>query len=351
MSTVVFVVAGRLDTRTGGSIYNRRMIDGLRAIGWTVTAIELEGTFPDPDASAHSAAADAFASMPSGATVLTDGLAFSALPGVAEAHGHRLTLVALVHLPIAAAFGLPADRAARYEATERRALACARGIVITGPGARPQLARYEIPDDRVCLVEPGTDPAPLTHGSAGGTPQLLTVATIHPGKGHDILLAALAPLIALEWELTCAGRLTDDPAFVERLRTLAATRGLLDRVQFVGDVPEVRLQACYAAADLFVLATRQETYGMAVAEALARGVPVLSTETGAIPALVGPDAGLVVPPGDGEAFACALKALMTSADLRRRLAEGARARRALLPTWPRAAARLAEVLDGVAARG
>ena len=179
----------------------------------------------------------------------------------------------------------------------------------------------------------------------------MTVATIHPGKGHDILLAALAPLIAMEWELTCAGRLTDDPAFVERLRTLAATRGLLDRVHFVGDVPEVRLQACYAAADLFVLATRQETYGMAVAEALARGVPVLSTETGAIPALVGPDAGLVVPPGDGEAFACALKALMTSADLRRRLAEGARARRALLPTWPRAAARLAEVLDGVAGRG
>ena len=351
MSTVVFVVAGRLDTRTGGSIYNRRMIDGLRAIGWTVTAIELEGTFPDPDASTHSAAADAFASMPSGATVLMDGLAFSALPGVAEAHCHRLTLVALVHLPIAAAFGLPADRAARYEATERRALACARGIVITGPGARPQLARYEIPDDRVCLVEPGTDPAPLAHGSTGGTPQLLTVATIHPGKGHDILLAALAPLIAMEWELTCAGRLTDDPAFVERLRTLAATRGLLDRVHFVGDVPEVRLQACYAAADFFVLATRQETYGMAVAEALARGVPVLSTETGAIPALVGPDAGLVVPPGDGEAFACALKALMTSADLRRRLAEGARARRALLPTWPRAAARLAEVLDGVAGRG
>ena len=351
MPAVVYVVPGRLERRTGGSIYNRRMIDGLRAIGWTVTAIELDGAFPDPDAVARATAADAFASIASGSTVLVDGLALSALPDVAGTHRQRLMLVALVHLPIAAAFGLDAGRAARYEAAERRALAAARWIVVTGPGATPLLAGYRVPADRVSMVEPGTDPAPLARASAGGPLQLLCAASVHPGKGHDVLLAALAPLLGLRWELTCAGSLTHNPAYVERLSTQADASGLSERVRFVGDVPAAQLDGCYAAADLFVLATRQETYGMAVAEALARGVPVVSTETGAIPALVRPDAGLVVPPGDVEALTDALRSVMTSQSLRQRLAAGARARRATLPTWPAAAARMAEVLEGVAGRG
>jgi glycosyltransferase involved in cell wall biosynthesis len=181
--------------------------------------------------------------------------------------------------------------------------------------------------------------------------RLLAVATLHAGKGHDILLEALAPLSAANWELTCAGSLTREPETVERVRTLAATLGLLDRVRFVGDLPPERLDERYAASDLFVLATRQETYGMAVAEAIAHGLPVVSTDTGAIAEIVGSSAGLVVPPGDGEAFAAALAAVMRDRDLRHRLTEGARVQRGRLPTWPTVALRLADVLDGVAARG
>jgi glycosyltransferase involved in cell wall biosynthesis len=351
MPAVVFAVAGTLDTRTGGSIYNRRMAEALRSLNWTVSVIELEGAFPEPRPSDRAAAAKAFAALPSGSTVLVDGLAFSALPELAEAERSRLNLVGLVHLPVAAAFGLDDQRAARLAASERRALAAATGVIITGPGARAALARYTLPGDRVWLVEPGTDQAPLARESTDGWLRLLTVATVHAGKGHDLLLEALAPLSTLDWELTCAGSLTRDPGTVERVRMLAATLGLLDRVHFVGDLPSERLDACYAHCDMFVLATRQETYGMAVAEALARGLPVVSTDTGAIGELVGTSAGLVVPPGDGEAFAAALAAVMRDRDLRCRLANGARARRDQLPTWPAAAARLADVLDGVRARG
>jgi glycosyltransferase involved in cell wall biosynthesis len=206
-------------------------------------------------------------------------------------------------------------------------------------------------EDRVWLVEPGVDPAPLARESSDGLLRLLTVATVHAGKGHDILLEALAPISNLEWEVTCAGSLTRDLGTVDRIRSRAATLGLLDRVHFVGDLPQERLDGCYANSDLFVLATRQETYGMAVAEALARGLPVVSTDTGAIAELVGASAGLVVPPGDGEAFAAALAAVMRDRDLLRRLSEGARARRPELLTWQAAALRLADVLDGVHTRG
>jgi glycosyltransferase involved in cell wall biosynthesis len=347
MSAVVFAVAGALETRTGGSIYNCRMVHGLRNLGRPVTVIELDGGFPEPDASACSAAAAAFAAIPSGSTVVVDGLAFSTLPDVAEAQQHRLTLVALLHQPVASAFGLDVRHAARLAAGERRALAAARGIVITGPGARRALTAYALGEDRVWLVEPGTDPAPLARESSDGLLRLLTVATVHAGKGHDILLEALAPISNLEWEVTCAGSLTRDPGTVDRVRARAATLGLLDRVHFVGDLPPERLDRCYANSDLFVLATRQETFGMAVAEALARGLPVVSTDTGAIAELVGASAGLVVPPGDGEAFAAALAAVIRDRDLLGRLTEGARARRPELPTWQAAASRLADILDGV----
>jgi glycosyltransferase involved in cell wall biosynthesis len=351
MPAAVYVVPGRLDRRTGGSIYNRRMVEALRGLGWTVTVLELGGAFPEPCADARSAAAGAFSAIAAGSIVLVDGLAFSALPEVAETHRDRLTLVAVVHLPIAAAFGVEGALAARYEAAERRALAAARSIVITGPGAWPLLARYGIPAGRVSLVEPGTDAAPLAHGSVGEAVQVLTVATIHPGKGHDLLLTALERLRELDWELTCAGSLTRDAAFVAELRDRAGRTGLAARIRFLGDVPADRLEACYHAADLFVLATRQETYGMAVAEALARGLPVVSTETGAIPDLVGQDAGLLVAPGDSDGLTAALRTMFTDRDRRQRLTTGARHRRSTLPTWPSAAAKLALVLEGACGRG
>jgi glycosyltransferase involved in cell wall biosynthesis len=203
----------------------------------------------------------------------------------------------------------------------------------------------------VWVVEPGTDPAPLAVGSSRGPLQLLSVGTVHPGKGYDVLLEALAPLTALEWHLTCAGSLTRDPVFVESLRARTRGLGLVDRVRFLGDLPSDRLDACYAGADVFALATRQETYGMAVAEAIRRGIPVVGTDTGATASIVGPDAGLLVPPGDVARFEHALAAVVANPQLRRRLAEGARVRRASLPTWLEAAARMSDVLLGMADRG
>src|SRR5688572_159336 len=203
------------------------------------------------------------------------------------------------------------------------------------------MARYAVAPERIVVVEPGTDRVPLAHGSRGRVIELLTVATLNPGKGHELLLEALSVIEAPAWRLTCAGSLTRDPATAARVRAVAARLQLEERVAFVGDLDRDALAARYDGADVAVLATRQETYGMAVAEALAYGLPVVATSTGAIPQLVGEDAGLLVPVGDRNALAQALTRVIGDAALRQRLAEGARRRRDRLPTWEDAARRMA----------
>ena len=87
---------------------------------------------------------------------------------------------------------------------------------------------------------------------------------------------------------------------------------------------------------------------MAVAQALAHGLPIVSTRTGAIGELVPPAAGMLVEPDDGAALRDALSNVLSDAELRRRLAEGARAAGAKLPDWSVASQRLSQILAGVA---
>ena len=351
MGSVVFVVPGPLDTRTGGSIYDRRMTEGLRQHGWSVEVRELHDTFPFPTLHSLTHAAGAFHSIRDGALVVVDGLASGALPDLMEREARRLRLVSLVHLPLAAGAGLDRDTAARLGAAERRALAATALVVVTGTATLPLLAGGGVPADRIVVVEPGTDRGPLAHGGHEATPHLLCVGTLNPGKGHETLLRALAGVPPSTWRLTCAGSLTRDPGTAARVRAAAHALGMDDSVSLVGDLDPERLGDCYQRADVFVLATVRETYGMAVAEALAHGLPVVSTTTGAIPDLVGDDAGLLVPPGDIPALTAALARVIGDAGLRARLAGGARRVRDRLPTWERASARMSAVLAGVDTHG
>jgi glycosyltransferase involved in cell wall biosynthesis len=348
---LVFLIPGRLETRTGGYEYDRRMIAGLRARGWSVDVRELDGSFPHPTSAALDDAAHVLAALPDSARVLVDGLALGAMPGEVEREASRLRIIALVHLPLAAEIGIGQDLAARIEASERRALAAASSVIVTGQGTTALVASYGVAPNLVTVVEPGTDPAPLARGSHEGPLHLLCVATLNPGKGHDILLRALAAVRPRNWRLTCAGSLDRHPPTVQRLRARLRVDGLDARVSLVGDLDAATLAACYDDADLFVLATLHETYGMAVAEALARGLPVVSTATGAIPDLVGAEAGLLVPSGDTGALTAALSLVLGDAHLRARLAEGARCVRDRLPTWEDAVDKMAAALERVATDG
>jgi glycosyltransferase involved in cell wall biosynthesis len=363
MPSLTFVVPGRLDTLTGGYGYDRRIIEGLRRLGWSVDVHEIDSGFPHPTPRALDDAARTLARVADGATVMIDGLAFGAMPSVLEGQCPRIRLIALVHHPLAAESGIGRQMAAHLEASERRALRTARGAVVTSHATAAALLDYGMTPDRVYVVEPGTDRAELARGSGSAIVELLCVATLVPRKGYETLLRALAPLAGRNWRLTCIGSLERDPAAVERLRELLRAEQLEDQVVLGGEMARPALDAQYDRADVFVLPTLYEGYGMVVAEALARGLPVIGTATGAIGELLSfdgtppqggtasekpaPRAGLLLPPGDVAALTSALAAVIGDADLRARLAAGARAVREHLPTWDVASARMAEVIERV----
>jgi glycosyltransferase involved in cell wall biosynthesis len=348
---LVFIVPGRLETRTGGYEYDRRMVAGLPTRGWSVEVRELHASFPYPTSEALEDAGRALAAIPARTTVLIDGLALGAMPFQVEREASRLRIVALIHLPLAAEIGITSDMAARLESSERRAISRASLVVVTGKRTTVTLENYGIPPDLIAVVEPGTDRAPLARGSQDGLLRLLCVATLNPGKGHELLIGALAATPHRNWHLVCAGSLDRHVPTVQRLRANLRTHGLESRVSLVGDLDSARLAACYDSADLYVSATLHETYGMAVAEALARGLPVVSTKTGAIPDLVGDRAGVLVPPGDRDALTGALDRVLGDPHLRVRLADGARCVRDRLPTWEDAVSRMADALEQVVIGG
>jgi glycosyltransferase involved in cell wall biosynthesis len=342
-STLHLAVPGPLDQRTGGYIYDRRVVEGLRALGWTVRVHELAGLFPQADETARAAAA-AILNLSPRALPLIDGLA---LPAFAELADRLAPWVALVHHPLALETGLTPAEARAFAALERRLLASAARVIVTSAATRRDLAAYDVEDARIAVVCPGTDPAPLARGSGGPGLALLCVASLTPRKGHLVLLEALHELSDLDWRLTCVGSAERDPARAQAIVAAIERLGLQRRVSLIGERAEADVAPFYDRADVFVLASYHEGYGMVLSEALARGLPVVATSAGAIADTVPAAAGLLVPPGDPQALAAALRQIMTEPGVRARLRAGARAARRSLPTWDDAARAFAAALAGL----
>ncbi|MDG4550883.1 MAG: glycosyltransferase family 4 protein [Candidatus Contendobacter sp.] len=347
MNRVHFLVPGDVETRTGGYLYDRRIMAGLTTLGWRVDLHRLDASFPAPTPAALAEADAVLAALPDRMRVVVDGLALGAMPEIAARHRDRLQLVALVHHPLALETGLDEATCRRLYASERESLRHVRRVIVTSPSTARALADYDLTPEQCAVVLPGTDPAPLAEGSGGGEWVLLCVASLTPRKGHALLFRALARLESLAWRLRCVGGADLDSVTAAGLRTLAAELGLAERVEFLGPLEEAALAAEYRRADLFVLPSYHEGYGMALAEALARGLPIVSTTAGAIPDTVPTDAALLVPPGDAAALTEALARVMTEPGLRERLAAGARVARENLPDWPTACARFTATLEAV----
>ena len=345
MRALHFVVPEGIDdpaTPSGGNFYDRRVCDGLTSLGWTVHEHHVPGRWPRPDKSALEALAGVVERIGDSDVVLLDGLIACTAPAVLVAHVARLRLVVLVHMPLG---HRPADAGVRRR--EGLVLAAAAAVITTSAWSRERLlGLYALAPARVHVATPGVDPAELARGTAGGE-QLLCVAAVTFDKGHDVLLDALATLADLPWKCACVGSLDRDRAFVARLRKRTPD----DRVSFRGAQTRSDLDDAYAAADLLVLPSRAETYGMAVTEALARGLPVLAADVGGVTEALGYGAGAVRPgflvaPEDPVALAAALRAWLSDGGLRTRLRRAARERRDGLGGWEDTASALARALPG-----
>jgi glycosyltransferase involved in cell wall biosynthesis len=337
---------------SGGNTYDRRICQGLAAIGWSVGELPVAGSWPRPDAVARAALARSLAAVPDGGLVLLDGLVACGVPEVVVPAARRLRLAVLVHMPLADEAGLVASVARELDARERGTLRAAGAVVATSPWAAGRLvAHHGLAAERVHAVVPGTDPAPVAPGTDGAS-QLLCVAAVTQGKGQDVLVGALAQVADLHWSCVLVGALRRDPAYVDRVRAMVDRHGLGDRVLLVGPRTGAALADSYARADLLVLPSRTETFGMVVTEALARAIPVLATDVGALPQTLGhaPDGtvpGLLVPPADVPALAATLRRWLGDEPLRHRVRAAAASRRAAVGGWADTSRTLADVLDAL----
>jgi glycosyltransferase involved in cell wall biosynthesis len=339
----VLVPEGVHDPRrpSGGNTYDRRLVDALGSAGWAVRETEVAGGWPWSARAGRAGLEVALRAVPDGSVVLVDGLLASRLPEVVLPAADRLRLVLLMHLPV----GGPAERSVVHGAA---------AVVTPSDWCRTRVLDVHGADPaRVHVAHPGVDAAATVERTTEGG-RLLCVGAVTPTKGQDLLLAALGGLAELTWQCTCVGPDDLDPAFVAGLRREAHRRGVADRFLLTGPRTGGALDAAYVDADVLVVASRTETYGMVVTEALARGLPVVATAVGGVPEALGTTTdgtrpGVLVPPGDPAALADGLRAWLTDGRLRASLRTAALRRRERLTGWAITAERVGAVLRGVAA--
>ncbi|MEI6158223.1 MAG: glycosyltransferase family 4 protein [Roseococcus sp.] len=337
---IALLVPGPFDAISGGYLYDRRMVEGLRGLGHAVRVVELSGRFPLPDEVAQASAQAAWAGLARDEVPVIDGLGLPAFRPLARDIAAR-NAVGLIHHPTSLEPGAPQEELAGIE----RVLfsACGR-LIVTSRYTAKGLPPLGAEATRIGVVEPGTDAAPRATGSGGPGARILSVGSLIPRKGHDVLMRALARLTDLDWTLRIAGSAAD-PVHADGLRALAEELGLASRVAFLGAVTGEALEAEYAAADLFALATWFEGFGMAAAEAQARGLPLILCTGGAIADLVGPGAAILAAPGDANSLSRGMRRPIIDTSLRAQMAEASWQAGQSLPRWEDRATRFVAELE------
>jgi len=349
MTRCVFAIPGDLSTPSGGYVYARKILP-LLAERLAIEVCPLPAGFPLPSDAELAKAAAALAVLDApGAVFFIDGLAYGALP-VSLLKPLKRPIVALVHHPLGLEEGLRPSEQAHLLKTEGEALAFARHIVVPSQGTAKELMRlFGVPGDKITVAEPGILRGKRAPGaSAGEPPHILSVGTPTPRKGYGVLLDALNEVRDLPWRATIAGSLDRSPETVALIRRKLSDYGFDRRLQLAGQLDEARLSALYTSADIFALASLYEGYGMAFAEAIAHGLPIIGSGEGAVRDTVPRSAGFVSAAGDVAAFAGALRSLLSNAELRREKADGAWRHGQTLPDWTSTADIIAKVLTRAA---
>lgn len=343
MAELYFAIPGDINTLTGGYAYDRRLIAELHTLGHKIGHLPLSNRFPLPDTEALADAATQFAALPDHAVVIADGLAYGVMETIAEQHAERLNIIALCHHPLMLEAGLSSTQKQQLFLSERRALNAAKAVIVTSAMTGKVLTdQFAIPATKITVALPGTDPQTFVP-CIGDPPVLLTLATLTRRKAHDLLIDALANSKHLDWTARFVGGMDFDSAWTASLKNKVSAYGLEQRILFIGNVADSASE--YAAADLFVLPSLFEGYGMAFAEALSFGLPVVAAQAGAVPDVVPKSAGILVAPSDSIALADALQQLLTDKDLRKKLQAGAQAAARNLPSWRDAAAVVAYLIN------
>ncbi len=343
MIDAAFAIPGDLVAATGGYAYARKVLQHLPDHGVQGHHLALPGSFPEPTEDDLELTRRLLDQIHPETPILFDGLAYGAVPpGFLD--GLQPPLIALVHHPLALETALGGARQMALRATERAALEKAHAVIATSPmTARTLNADYGVPGNRLTVAEPGTEPAERSTGT--GTPfTMLAVGALIPRKGYPVLIDALTQLERDDWELTIVGSPEHDAGESNRIREQVLSSGLRSRITIAGRIPGKDLARLYARADLFVMPSLFEGYGMVLAEAMARGLAIVCT-TGGAASETAPDAAAIkVPPGDPMALSAAIARVMADKTLSDAMSAASWEAGAQLPRWPDSIAKIAAVL-------
>jgi glycosyltransferase involved in cell wall biosynthesis len=345
---LTFAISADYERRTGGWVYDQRLLAELERLGWEVERLLLPAGFPHPDETARARTGALLRDLPDGSVLLVDQLCLGVLPDLARVEADRLRLVIIVHHPLGLEGDPEAPASLAWIASERETLRHVRLAVATSDATAALLRdRFAVDNRRLAVARPGVDALPRSPGSAPPPLQLLSVGAVVPRKDHVRLISALATLADRPWRLQVVGNITRAGEHVASLRQLVGELGLDQRVELSGELDDQAIEAAWARADLFVAASRLEGFGMAAAEAIARGLPVVTTAAGAVGQWIDRGAALVVDEPGAAGLATALARVMDEPGLRDSLREGARLAAARLPRWSDAARIVAQAIEEV----
>ena len=346
---VTFAVPGSLDIPTGGYLYDKFMVDGLRKLGWSVNVLDVGTGFPRPGQHERQRALEVLKADESRAPIVVDGLALGTLPEAARQLAACRPLIGLVHHPLFLETGHSSDVRQELFESEKAALSHCCRVITTSRETQIRVAReFDYCADRISTIEPGIiRPEKIACYRDAAHVDILSVGTLVPRKGHDQLINSLASLRNYSWKLRIVGSMDLDPGYTQKLRELISTLHLQERVVLYGNISDAELSELFQTSDLFALASEYEGYGIAYAEAILHGLPVVGTTGGAIKDTVPPGTGILVAPGDQDGLRTALKELISNPERRRALAECARRSGSHFQTWETAASRFASVFEDV----
>lgn len=345
---IEFIVPAPFTLVTGGYEYDRRITQALGMAGHDVHIHQLAGRHPQPDDAARASAHAVWAALPDDGVVVIDNLGLLSFAALA-AELPRRRVVILNHHPLGLETGLDPALAETMLDAERKLSHAARHIITTSATTRATLeTRFGLAAARITAIEPGTAPATRSTGSGQASVNILAIGSLIVRKGHDILLRAMAKLFDLDWHLTIAGSPAHDPQTAAALCAMPAALGIAGRVTFLGEMTGAPLAELWRHADMFALATRYEGFGMAITEALRRGLPVAVCDGGAAGALIRPEFGVVCPVDDVVQLSKALRRLIFDGNLRRSMSNAAWAFGQSLADWPEQAQSFVTILEQTA---
>ncbi len=345
---VLFIIPGDINLPTGGYRYDREIISAWRQSGVNVELVSLQGNYPFPNPEEEKLALEIIQKLPCADVAVVDGLLGGSAPEFIQRLSEKIPVASLIHHPLCLENGLDEKSANSLKKSEKRGLEFTSLIITTSPTTRKTVAElFKRDEKQIHTVLPGVERGTQSAGSQSACLNLLCVGSVIERKGHKDLLLALGKLKHLDWQLDCIGSTAFDEILFAELQALSEQLELDAKVGFHGDVSEDVLSSFYKRADLFVLPSLFEGYGMAYAEAIVRGIPVIGTTAGAIPETVPSTCGILVEPSNVNALTQALEGLISDDLLRAQYRIGALTAEPDFPTWQSSATQFAEMLKEI----